>query len=104
MNIAELRHQEDLQRLKLFRYMDDDMNYEVLAKKARYFKQDKERVAIMCKIMEDMRNEVAKENARDTAERLIKKGKMTLEDIADCVPLLSFDELKEIEAEVIQLA
>ncbi|MCM1048784.1 MAG: hypothetical protein NC433_10200 [Clostridiales bacterium] len=44
------------------------------------------------------------EEARETAERLIKKGKMSLEDIAECVPTLSFDELKEIEAEVMQLA
>lgn len=29
---------------------------------------------------------------------------MPLEDIADCVPSLSLDELKEIEAEVMQLA
>ena len=67
----------------------DDMNYEVLAKKARYFKQDKEGVAAMCKILEDMRNEAAEQAAldssRETAERLIKKGKMSLEEIADCV-------------------
>ena len=37
----------------------DDMNYEALAKKARYYKQDKKGVATMCKIMEDMRNEAA---------------------------------------------
>lgn len=29
---------------------------------------------------------------------------MTLEDIAECVPSLSFDELKELEAEIMQLA
>mgnify|MGYP001044220130 FL=1 len=29
---------------------------------------------------------------------------MTLEDIAECVPSLSFDELRELEAEVMQLA
>ncbi len=44
------------------------------------------------------------DEARETAERLIKKGKMTLEDIADCVPSLSFDELKELEAEIMQMA
>jgi hypothetical protein len=33
-----------------------------------------------------------------TAERMIRKGKMSLEDIADCVPNLTMDELKEIEA------
>ena len=43
------------------------------------------------------------DEARETAERLIRKGKMSLEDIADCVPSLSLDELKEIEAEVMQL-
>ena len=82
----------------------DDMNYEALAQKARYFKQDEKGVAAMCKMMEDMRKEAELKNARETAERLIKKGKMTLEDIADCVPLLSFDELKEIEAEIMQPA
>ena len=90
----------------------DDMNYEALAKKARYFKQDEKGVAVMCKIMEDMRNEVAREaaqkaelkSARETAERMIRKGRISLEEIADYVPLLSFDELKKIEAEVMQLA
>lgn len=86
----------------------NDMNYEALAKKARYFKQDKEGVAAMCKIMEDMRNEAAQKaelkSARETAERLIKKGKMTLEEIAECVPVLSLDELREIETRVMQLA
>jgi hypothetical protein len=41
---------------------------------------------------------------RETAERLIKKGEMTLEDIAECVLSLSFDELRELEAEIMQLA
>ena len=81
----------------------DDMNYEALAKKARYFKQDEKGVAAMCKIMEDMRNEAALNNARETAERLIKKGKMTLEEIAECVLLLSLDDLREIEIKVMQL-
>ena len=88
------------------------MNYEVLAKKARYFKQDEKGVAAMCKIIEDMRKEAAEEAAqeaelkiaKETAERLIKKGKMTLEDIAECVPLLSLNELREIEMKVMQLA
>ena len=82
----------------------EDMNYELLAAKARYFKQDEKGVAAMCKIMEDMRNEAALNNARETAERLIKKGKMTLDEIAECVPLLSLDELKAIEMKVMQLA
>ena len=44
------------------------------------------------------------DEVREIAERLIKKGKMSLEDIAECVPSLSFDELRELEAEVMQIA
>ncbi len=89
----------------------DDMNYEALAKKARYYKQDEKGVATMCKIMEDMRNEAAREaaqkaelkSAKETAERLIKMGKLSLEEISLCVPALSIDELKELEATIMQL-
>ena len=42
--------------------------------------------------------ETARKNAKETAERLIKKGKMSLEEIADCVPELSLEELKQLEA------
>ncbi len=56
----------------------------------------------------DMENtlfdEIAHKKDRETAERLINKGKMSLEDIADCVPGVSFDELKEIETEIMLLA
>ena len=48
--------------------------------------------------------DIKKETERKTAEQMIRKGKMTLEEIADCVSSLSFDELKELEAEVTQLA
>ena len=44
-----------------------------------------------------------KKNQKDSRKN-DKKGKMTLEEIADYIPALSFDELKEIEAEVMQLA
>ncbi len=63
---------------------------------------------IMRTYLKDMENALARDIAhkkdRETAERMIKKGKMSLEDIADCVPTLSFDELKELEAEVMRLA
>ena len=47
--------------------------------------------------------ETARKNAKETAERLIKKGKMSLEEIADCVPELSLEELKQLEAQEKQL-
>lgn len=86
----------------------DDMNFKALAERVRYYKRDEKGVAIMCRIMEDMRKEAAKEAAldyaRETAARMIKKGKMSLEEIADYVPALSFDELKQLEIEIMQMA
>ena len=57
----------------------------------------------MCKMLEDMRNEAAHEADRVTAEKMIRKGRMSLEEIADYVSI-SMDELKKIEAEIMQLA
>ncbi len=85
----------------------DDMNYEALAKRARYFKQDEKGVAAMCKIMEDMRNEAAQQaeqnKAKKMAIRMIKAGKMSLEDIADYTEL-SLDTIKELESQSMQFA
>ncbi len=80
----------------------DDMNYEALAKKARYFKQDEKGEATMCKIMEDMRNEAELNKAKRTAAHLIKLGKMTLEEIAEATEL-SLDVVKELENQLVQL-
>ena len=41
--------------------------------------------------------------ARETAERMIKMGKFSLEDIALCVPSIPLDDLRKIESEVMQL-
>ena len=68
----------------------------------------------MCKIMEDMRNEAAREAAREAAIeaeqnkakkmaiRMIKAGKMSLEDIADYTEL-SLDTIKELEDQIMHL-
>lgn len=58
---------------------------------------------IMRTYTKDIEKETERKTERKTAEQMIRKGKMTLEEIADCVSSLSFDELKELEAEVMQL-
>ena len=73
-------------------------------------RKETEVVTIMMSLFDDERimktyaRDIEKETERKTAERMIKKGKMTLEEIADYVPSLSFDDLKEIESEIMQLA
>ncbi len=53
---------------------------------------------------EKTERETTKKNARETAERMIKTGKLSLEEIAEYVPALSLDELKKMEADILQPA
>lgn len=39
----------------------------------------------------------------ETAERMIKDGELSLEKIARYIPSLSMDELRELEAEIMQV-
>ena len=48
-------------------------------------------------------DKITHDKDRETAERMIKDGELSLEKIARYIPSLSMDELKELEAEVMQL-
>lgn len=55
-------------------------------------------------VLEAYAEDIKNNEARETAERMIKMRKLSLEEISLCVPSLSLDELKKLEAEVMQLA
>ena len=82
-----------------------DMYYDVLAERVRFFKEDKEGISIMCKAMEDMRNESLqegvkegkKEEKRSTVLRMLEIGKYALEEIAE-IAGLPLDEVKKLQA------
>lgn len=59
---------------------------------------------IMKTYWKDMENTLAHKKDREIAERMIKDGELSLEKIARYVPSLSIDELKELEAEIMQLS
>ena len=72
----------------------NDMYFEELAERVRFFKESKEGVLTMCRAMEDMRNESLKEGRRQgmqkgrteeknlTVLRMLEIGKYALEEIA----------------------
>ena len=72
----------------------DDMNFELMANRTRYLKENPKGVSEMCKIMEDMRIESLKE----VALRMLSAGKYALEEIAS-ISGLSLDEVKKLKAE-----
>ena len=101
---GEYRGDSDLGKLMHdFNCMNaDDMNFELVAERTRYFKENPEGVKQMCKIMEDMRNETRnetlKESAVNTAKRMIADGMLALEKIAEYAGL-SLDEVKQLQAD-----
>ena len=54
-------------------------------------------------ILEAYTEDVKKDEARKTAEIMIRDGKLSIKEIARYVPALSMKELKQLEAEVMQL-
>ena len=71
----------------------DDIQYRVLANRVRYFKETEKGVTVMCKALEDMREATRLEERRSIARKLIQKGRMPLEEIAECAKL----PLEEVE-------
>ena len=57
----------------------DDMYYNILAERVRYFKEDQKGVASMCKAMEDMRKETATETLLISVKNLMKNMDLTAE-------------------------
>ena len=81
-----------------------DMNYEILAERVRYFKEDEKGVATMCRVMEEMRNETAREaehaNAVKIAKRMLESGDFSYEAVAKYVDL-PVEEVKALDEKVI---
>ena len=74
-----------------------DMYYGTLADRVRFFKESKEGIEIMCRAMEDMRNQTLKEGAINSAKRMLADGILTLEKIAEYAGL-PLDEVKKLKA------
>ena len=91
-----------------------DMNFELMADRTRYLKENPKGVSEMCRIMEDMRNESLKEGIREgrkegrkeglregmkeAALRMITAGKYALEEIAD-ISGLSLEEVNQLKTQ-----
>ena len=84
-----------------------DMNYGVLADRVRFFKESKEGVAIMCKVIEDMRlqerqegrEEGRAEGLQEVAANMLRAGKYALEEIA-ALSGLSLDDVNALRAKL----
>ena len=53
-------------------------------------------------ILKTYTKDIENKKDRETAERMIKAGKLSIEEIAGYVPTLSLDELKKLKSEIMQ--
>ena len=76
----------------------DEMNFELLAERTRYLKENPKGVSEVCKQMEDLRNESILEGIDigdlRTTVKYYKKGKITLEEAAEDLNM-TVEEFKE---------
>ena len=80
------------------------MNFELMADRTRYLKENPKGVSEMCRIMEDMRNESLKEGIKEgikegmkeTALRMLTAGKYALEEIAN-ISGLTLEEVNQLK-------
>lgn len=99
---GEYRGESDLGKLMHdFRCTDaDDMNFELLAERTRYLKENPKGVSEMCKAIEDMRNEVAERTAENTLlqniKNLMETTKWTAEQAMDALKIPDVDKVKYI--------
>jgi len=72
--------------------------FDVLAKKVRYFKEDERGIEVMCKVMEDMRDQVRIDNAIE----MLKDG-LSEEKVAQYSGL-SLEKVKKIAEDILLMA
>ena len=72
------------------------MNFELMAERTRYLKENPEGVSEMCKVIEEVRTQERKETMIEVARKLLFDGTLTLEKIAECVGL-PLDEVKKLQ-------
>ena len=65
----------------------DEMHYKELAKKVRYYKEDEKGVSMMCKAMEDMRNEVAEQTKLDDIKNIMATFGVSIEKAMEALKI-----------------
>ena len=73
----------------------DDMHYDLMKETAKYYKETPKGVEILSSVFDEIRDEAEHNHAVKTAERMIARGKDTLEEIAE-IAQLPLEEVQEL--------
>lgn len=86
---AQIRDETELGRLMhdMWCVEAEDMHYGVLAERVRYFKEDKEGVASMCRAMEEMRNDTEFRTRLIDIQNMIETFNLTVNDVMNAMKI-----------------
>lgn len=74
----------------------DDMNFELMASRTRYLKEESKGVSQVSRIVEEIVAEERRESLKEVALRMLKTGKYALDEIAG-ISGLSLEEVKRLQ-------
>lgn len=74
----------------------DDMNYELMAERTRYLKENPKGVSEMCKVMEDMRNETTENVLLQSIRNLMESMKWSADQAMDALKISEADKTKYV--------
>jgi predicted transposase/invertase (TIGR01784 family) len=74
-----------------------DMNFNLLAERTRYLKENPEGVDMMCKSMEDMRNEAVENTSLQNIKNLMETMKLSAEQAMDALKIPDSDRMRYME-------
>lgn len=80
----------------------DEMNFKTLADTANYYKKDEEGIRTMCKAMEEMIADFVAEEKKMAAVRMLEKGRLPKEEIADYLDL-SLSVVEQLSEELLSV-
>lgn len=78
----------------------EKMKYKVLADRARYLKGSKEGIQSMCRAMEEMTRNANREARITAARKMIKRGKLSYEEISEYMDL-TLEEVESLAEEML---
>ena len=81
----------------------DNMHYAEIAERVRFHKQDTQEVRTVCRAFEEYGNEKVAERNIEFAENLIKKNKLTLEEVAETAGL-TLEQVKNLAKKISEYA
>lgn len=69
-----------------------------ISRAGKIFQREQGGIEIMCRAMEDMRNQTLKEGMKEVALRMLEAGKYALEEIVN-ISGLSLEEVNQLKAD-----